>query len=92
MFCSYWLLGYARTVSLDYVGTLHSAKHPTKRLANHFVRLCRIVSFSIYGCVSPCLDDGRGPMALLKNGHLIRELRTKMCSVLDLVLETDEER
>lgn len=36
-------------------------------------------------------DDGRGPRALLRNGLLIRELRTEMCSVLDLVLEADEE-
>lgn len=35
-------------------------------------------------------DDGRGPKALLRNGHLIRELRTEMCSVLDLVVEADE--
>ncbi|KAG0370500.1 hypothetical protein BGX24_002009, partial [Mortierella sp. AD032] len=36
-------------------------------------------------------DDGRGLEGLRKNGHLIWELRTEYCSVLDLIVEADVE-
>ncbi|KAF9906552.1 hypothetical protein EC991_000494 [Linnemannia zychae] len=36
-------------------------------------------------------DDGRGRAGLLRNGHLIRKLKTRFCSVFDLVIEADVE-